>query len=628
MSRADTGLVFLPRRDENIVITMEHPVMKLTPRHEAFVVMLGAAVLVLVLGYWTGICPGETLFGGGFTELHWNVQDWNGHYWNWWHFSKVYSGQASFFETPFEFFPAGLNTANIHGDLLLRMVGGLLALFISPDWTHTVLVLLLVWGNAVGGYALVKRLCGDPAAGIFTALLFVFSGVITWSINTGNLEYGFFAPICFYLIFLDRVFETGKTRDIAVAAVLGVAAIMTNQVYVFLVAPLSGILFAFRWQGLSKQRRLAVAAVAAVAALLLLPMGIIHVVSSDGSTAAFKHDVPKLEGANLGQEHGVPSLNSYEFANYLPWIHAADREDSQTTWSFWIVLLLAVVLLPWRTLPWVVSGLFFLVLASGPYSISGEGFGEPVVTRLPFYYLYRWVPFFERIHFPHRLFSFTLLCFGVAGGMGLSALRRRIQNRISPRIALLIVGIIVFAAGTELVVRWTIRVMPAAAEVAWYEQLGESGEYTPLVVFPFDLGVLDARHLYYQTRHGQPLFNGTFPRYIPKALPTRELLESNLFINHAYQLQFEILPPLVRLIYIRIPALEDEPRLSAVRSSLKDLHAAGLRQIVLHKELRFGPELVLKVPETAALRMFLGDALGIPLHEDEDVLVWDLPATD
>jgi hypothetical protein len=597
-----------------------------------------------------GFDPGRDHPGGGYHEISWDLVDWNVHYWSTWEFRQVLDSGA--LRSWSEFHPVGLDTVTVRGDVALMSMAGLVGQVLSPANTYLVVILALLIGNGLGGYLLVRSLTGNRLAGVATGLLFVFSGVTTWAVNTGNIEYGFWLWICLYLVVLDRLLQRGGIGNAALGAVLAVLAILTNFVFAFHLVLLSALMLAFRVRRLDRRRWLAVGLLVVLCGALLVPFAALF--RSSGKERGQLLLPPAAEVQPHLVAGRTPLENSYSLVDYYPWnrgstrdhgeIRYYNRDDGDVYWFALAALVLAVVLRPRRSGVWVLAGGAFFVLALGPFWII-RGEDADRIVHLPYYLAIRFVPLYYRIYFPHRIVAFAWLSLGVVLGlvvdrlMGMAARRRNVgmvglgrKGKLpltGPTLAMLVGLLLVGAVAWELGSTWGLRHVERVEINPFYRQIGEEAERFALVVFPMDFGVFDGRYLYWQTEHGKALFNGAVPRYFgEEGVPNLHILEDNPILRRAYELQPMHMPKHILVAMLELePASYDLDR-AALDWAIDDLLREGFRYIVVHRTVTWEPGLTYELGEGNDLEAFFDHALGEPAYADAELVAYDLREAD
>jgi len=592
----------------------------------AYTALLGTA-LVGILGF----VPWRHHLGGRFTLLSWSHVDWNIHYWNLWEFRRIYLGDPNLFHTAAEFFPEGLDTLTVQGDPLLKLIGGLIGIFASADTVFLLMTLLVLLGNAMGGYVLGRSLTGSRGAGFFLGLLLMFCGATAWSVNTGNLENGLWLWLCLYLAYFCKVLRSGRWQDAVAAAVFAWFAGLSNLTFMHQLIPLSGILLLFGVRSWTWRKLRSTALMCGVIALLMLPLVLAFLGERRSNRESYavgfflEHEI-----SNIGAM-ALPMLNSYSPSRYLPWnrvehglhldTHEFNKEDADT-YYFMVVLLAFSILFALRSSgPWLAAAALFGSFALGPFYISVAS-GSPKLYALPFSLAYAYLPLYDHIHFPHRIFNFAILAGGVAMAFAVERLLR-FDRRTTVALMAALIGI---GCGGELLSKWAVRTVPIAETSPFYDGLRDDAEEYGIVVFPLDFGIIDSRYLYHQNHHRKPLFNGSVPRYFGEdGIPTFRFLKANAILTRAYNLQKEYLVDRVNLTFVDTPDVWGLLHPHDVEIAREQLARANLRYVVLQRVVEWEPGLAMVIPPDNALHDFFATTLGEPVYRDRELVAFEVP---
>ena len=591
----------------------------------AYAGLLGAA-LVGILGF----VPWRHHLGGKFTLLSWSHVDWNIHYWNLWEFRRIYLGDPSLFHTSAEFYPEGLDTLTVQGDPMLKLMGGFVGIFASADSVFLLMALLVLLGNAMGGYVLGRTLTHSRVAGFFLGLLLMLCGGTAWSVNTGNLENGMWLWLCLYLTYFCKVLRDGRWQDAAAAAVLAAFAGLTNLAIMHQLVPLSGMLLVYHVRSWTWRTLRATGLMCGLIVLLMLPLVIAFLGERKSNRESYavgfflEHEI-----SNIGAM-ALPMLNSYPPSRYLPWervehglhldTHEFNKEDADT-YFFMIVLLAFSAMFAWRqSAPWLAAAVVFGSFALGPFYISVSS-GSPKLYALPFSLAYAYLPLYDHIHFPHRIFNFAILTGGVAMAFGVQRLLQ-FDRRTTVVLMTALIGI---GCGGELLSKWAVRIVDIGETSAFYDGLRDDEEVYGIVVFPLDFGIIDSRYLYHQNHHRKPLFNGSVPRYFGEdGIPTWQFLKTNAILTRAYVLQKEYLLDRVNLTFVDTTDVWGRLHPHDVQIARAQLAGANLRYVVLQRVVEWEPGLSMVIPPDNSLHDFFATTLGEPVYRDEKLVAFEV----
>ena len=597
---------------------------------EAGIALVAYAVLLALALATIGFNPLRDDPGGDFEAVSWSLVDWNNHYWNLWQFQRVYKGEPVLYHTDAEFFPVGLDTRTVQGDPFLKLLGGLFSLVFPAPVTYLLVVLLVFLGNGVGGFVLVRSLTGSRVAGFVSGLLLCFAGATAWSVNTGNLESGLWLWMCLYLTYFCKVLRDGRWQDAVAAGVLGSFTGLTNLAVMHQLIPLSGMLLVFHVRSWTWRKLRATGLMCGLIALLMLPLVLAFVGDRKSNRESYavgfflEHEI-----SNIGAM-ALPMLNSYPPSRYLPWerveqgmhldTHEFNKEDADTYYFMVVLLVFSVMFTMRRSAPWLAAAVLFGSFALGPFYISVSS-GSPKLYALPFSLAYAYLPLYDHIHFPHRIFNFAILTGGVVMAFAVERLLR-FDRRTTVILMAALIGI---GCGGELLSKWAMRTVAIGETSAFYDGLRDDEEEYGIVVFPLDFGIIDSRYLYDQNHHRKPLFNGSVPRYFGEdGIPTWRFLKSNAILTRAYMLQQEYLLDRVNLTFVDTTDVWGLLHPQDLEIARAQLAGANLRYIVLQRVVEWEPGLSMVIPPDNTLHDFFATTLGEPVYRDQKLVAFEI----
>lgn len=440
-------------------------------------------------------------------------------------------------------------------------------------------------------------------------------GFVPWSINTGNLDYGIWLWNCLYLLNFMKLLEDGGKRHAAFSALFAVLATLTNFVNLMMLALFSAVLLAFHLSRLTRRHLACLAALCAAILLALAPLLIGFAAENRGRS--YRETIERTGSGQARPEAFAPYHDSVPLLFYMPW-QKGGRGQGKTT-NYFVVLALAGASLFFRrkeALPWLAAAGFFFVMSLGPYlKLASDAPPGPEAEplALPYLLFHQIVPFFYRVQFPSRMFAFALLPLTVAAGLGVQA-PAWLKGHKARAAA---VTALTLALLLEMGVAWQLRPRRKPAVHSFYQGLAAQETPTALIELPFNFDKLDGDYVYYQTRHGKPLFNGLFPPFFTQD-PTNGLAGGNLFLREAIRLQE---PLFVDDPHLARPWIDIvEPRHDTVEESVAELAGKGFAFVVLHKTIiptRRG--LTWRHEE---LQRFLNRTLGPPTFDDDELAVY------
>ena len=589
----------------------------------------------------TGFDPGTHYIGRGMDFI-----DWNAHFWSIWHYQQSLMGNDAFFHTSLELYPHGLDTFTMHGTIIESMVGGFLALFFGMEGALLAVIAFTLLGNALGGYWLVRKMTGEVVPGLVIGLAFSMNGIVAWSINTGNLDHGIWLWHCLFIWYFIRMLEDSGWKNTVLASVFAWLAMLTGFSHILLLTLFGIVLVLCRVHRLRKPQWKMLALFVALTTSLLSPL--LYSFLEESRTRSNEQLRPSDETAQAVVVSGAEAPqslfarpvkftravidDSIPAVDYLPWVDADDGKN-QTYFFLWLLVLVALVVEPRKAWPWVVAGAAFFLVALGPVLKGGVesryGAGYPGVP-MPYMFFYKNLPFFYRIQFPSRIFAYSILALGVAGGLGtFGALRLLRGRRAWLRNGL--VAALLLGALFEMSARWDVVVREKPYINPFYSRLYEMPERFAIIEVPFNFNVVDSKHLFMQVRHEKPVFNGIYPPYFADD-PSRGLVRGNMFLRWIVRRQAEffggaktLMSP-ISLASFKRWFIRDADRLPMQEAGLgaaaEDLVEIGFRYLLVHKTI-----VDRGVDYQWPSDRFFSDLerhLGEPVYEDWELVAFDL----
>jgi hypothetical protein len=572
------------------------------------------SAIVLIALLLKGYSPANHLVGDGLA-----FSDWAGHMWTYWHYGQCLAGNDSCFTTGALFFPNISDALVLRGDLLFGFLFGLPAALWSMKIAWTLAAFFVLIGNGLGGYILVRTITGSRLGAALAGLVLVFCGQTSWGLNTGNIEYASRLWVCLFIAFLFRVVAGAKSRDVVLAGLFGAFAILSNFADAFHLPFFALILIAFMAWRIDRRRLVALAAVVGLVAILCAPVGwVFHEQSSNRHYA----ETTIEQEAN---EISVALQNSHSLGEYLPWNRIQNTHGSADTYFLLLALaILGAVFMRRKTLPWLAAAFVLFLLSLGPYlQIHDGGAGATTVTNmpLPFLFAHEYIPFYFRMQFPARIFSYALIALAELAGYGAGLLHKISKPNLRKAATFAIVLLTVI----ELFSAWKIHTTPDIQVHSFYESLRADKNDIALIEIPFNFANVDATYQYFQTVHQKPMFNGMFAPFLRED-PTAGLLTKNALLAKIEALQQPILAPWSQSLGFRQATSSADNATSEVTDysvAAQQLSDMGFRFLILHLSLPWENGRLMIAPH-GPLATFLFDAIGPPVLQDNELIVFDL----
>lgn len=592
---------------------------------EAPIVLALFGLVLTVLLAAKGFSCQEHFFGLGLSGA-----DWPAKFCGPWTYRRVFLGQDGPFHFNSLFYPYGFGMVVLNNGQLTSLLGGFFALITSPIRAHYLMFSYLLLGNGLGGYLLVRRLTGNRIAAWSSGLLMMLSGFTAWSLNHLHFEYGGWLWICLFLLFLDRLFKSGKRKDILPAVIFGSIACLANLIYAIHLALLSGLLVAFLARTLDKKKIVNLTLTALLIAALLSPMVVLFIKDYSNiqylPTSASDQKTAENSSPDKIDSPVVPLMASHALNEYAPWNKKHQSEpDADTYYFLWILTGLSLVLMRRRSTPWLVAAGVFFLLSLGPYLQWLDQSDQRIVTSvpLPFLVAFEKIPLFSLIQFPNRIFSFVLISLCVVMGFVIDHL-----TKSGPKGKKLLVScLIVCWTLAELSAGWSVQLVKKPPLNPFYQKIAQMPEDFALIELPFNFANIDFIYIYYQAWHGKSLFNGG--RHPSRQDdPTRGLLGGNPLLRRINQMQKTLIHredmPDTFVFRVEEDGPTASPEVTDLYRGAEDLARLGFRYVICHKELAWdGGNFYL--PKDSGLPELLDSALGQPTYQDQELIVWRLP---
>lgn len=529
-------------------------------------------VLLSVLMTWPLAQHLNTHFGSTDTDMF-NV------YWgNWWVGQALATGQNPYM-TKYLVYPMGFNLATFAFSPFIALLWLPLNWIVSPIAAYNLVVWVTIVLGCLAMDQLVRYLTGNGWAALVAGITFGFAPCLVAE-RASHLNMSMMVWIPWAALLLTRLMREAKIRDAVLLAVTIGLAFLTRLQVGMLVLLFSGIYFIGLALVQCKQRhKLAIRrlVLAGLLSLLLISPLLIYTwraLQQPGAESLLRWNAEDYQTDLLA--YVLPPPQHPLFGS---WTEAIYEQRFQVNIRYWayigiVPLLLAfyAVKTRWREAwPWLLTSLFFFVLALGPWlRLSGKVY--PVI-KLP----YSLAPdLFSTIglNWPNR-FNLALmpaLCVLV----GLACAQISVRSK-KPWI-LLIPALLILS---EYLVA-PIPLTAAPSHSPFYDQMAADTDDYALVDLPLTREASEV-HRYYQTLHHKPIVGGWDHRVPASTLAfidgnpllgtwrgndqsevtldeaLTELSEANVryFVIHKDQL--ETVPERMRsLIFVSKPVYEDE----------------------------------------------------------------------
>ncbi len=461
--------------------------------------LLAAAALT-----WPMVAEMETMVVGG--------GEFGGWLWRqWWHFQEI-DALAAADLSAFEHLRAlvGLGRYPETGNILdILLISYPLDQLLGFPWHHNVKVLLILVGNGICAYALARTYSDSWLVGLAAGMVAVVNPLAIQDVNGTGLRQVLLWWLLLFPIALRRATRTGRSLD---GVWVGLCFTLVATFYWFygLFAGMFGLIWMVH-DGITRRpgwrrtlRWLVPAASVAILGVFLFLLPYFAAGQADAQRSGM--DLPELSFFLSFPAYDTIAAAPLRPTTYEENILSSLRRVIVSAWpadhvlnpyhgvqSFPIMVFIAGVLPAFfvrRAWIWLGVWTLFWVGTMGPFLKLGADkdstdvimLGEYVI-RLPYVWMFKWVPGMSRMFAPYRMSSMVVVSSVVLVATGLGALRRRWQI---PAALLVIAGVTAqpfwhidtgpVAEGVQEPPLWRIPTVVSPFSVPdWYTEMDPDG---------------------------------------------------------------------------------------------------------------------------------------------------------
>ena len=533
----------------------------------------------------------------------------------------IWSGDLSL-TTDYIFYPNGSNLVRLYGsDLLYPVVLSPLVHLLGPAMVYNCKILFSFAAAPYGAYLILRHLRVTRPAAWCGGAVFIATPYFLLETFNGVSELVSVEWIPFAILFLLRVQDRGRMRDVALAALffcLSTYASGYNAFFLLLFGvvylPVVSItLFRQRrpWRELRIKQLIILGALCGIG---LVPLAVLHKMSDTSKSVESEHSGMLQPSLNPGSDSSAELVTFFRPGrNEIPLVsrdgdgNMHKKFTTYTTYMGYGVLALALVgVLGYRQRSrlWWIMALFFFLVALGPFlrfkdvpmTIGDYGIPMPSIV------LYYLIPGFEvTVRHTYRYVTMLHLVMAVLAGLGLqwliaaqlSAAKRHFI--VAGALALCLTEVLAFGPAPYPVPR-TPREVPGV-----YQELARHKETYGIVELPYE-DYLDYLQplLFYQTVHGKKLLAGAVHHRIgpPElALINKVPLATNFMHEET--------------IASRLKGIE-------ARASVQALYRANFRYVIMHDRMFKSAAMA------ARANKFLTGVLGQPQLKPGGIRVYEI----
>lgn len=510
--------------------------------------------------------------------------------WNdWWLRKCLLEGNNPFYTT-WMFYPEGVSLVYHNFSWLNTLVRLPLSAILGSISAYNLVFILNLTLGGVAMYVLARYLTEDKKAAFLAGLIFAFWPFRLAHFNRPNTITTQWAPLG--LLFVIRTIREGREwRDGLLAGLfLGLAG-LTRWLQLALAGVVTALYLACslllereRW---TAKTFAALALAGFVTALLVAPVG------APLLLAQVRGGSGEVTDASLAwSRKGTDLVGYFVPARGHPvfdvWLEGLWFRMSQESFIGYIALALALygaVRMRRKAIPWLVmAGLLFTFSLGADLRVAGRISGVPMPYRLV-----RSTLFASLLREPRRLslvLGLPIAILAAWGGEGLLGRLDQFGKQWLRWIAVLLIAVLILF---EYLLSPFPTIRPQVS--SFYDQLARQQEQFALLELPMGNTTPAKFYMYYTTVHGKPLVEGHVSRMSPQVYH---------FIDSI---------PLTRSLHKdgEIPVT-----LNDISRQLQQLSDAGVRYVILHKDLAEGEQIA-----------HWRDWLAVePAYEDEQIVVF------
>lgn len=570
----------------------------------------GALVGALALGLYVA------LFGGDLGSLAarflgQEAVDAYGTHWFYWFVERSLAEHTSMSHTDLYFFPFGKDIyAHTGANVLDAIIALPFRLALGAVRGYNAFVLAALLANGLAAWRLMGQFTSSRVARIVGAALYALNPFLLAELRVGRPTQVFqpFLPLFFY--HLLRFEEEGWRH----ALLGGLHLALTAFIYWFyaIFAGMIAVVHFLQRAILHPARRqflLRHVAAAAISLAFVAPAALPLIFSTvEGDTPGLlaEPEWPYLnmemvtgEGVKIGQYQFQPLLRANGYLIHDDGADVFFPDATVLTFTQVVLVALGLALSRHRWVLGSMLGAALLIAVGHVVWLGGPALPNPLYVLMV-----KVIPFMRRLWWPGRALVLVSLLGGVLAAAGLHEVRQRWPRLVLPLglLSLLSFGYELRALGYQPFPTWDATIPAGYACLA-------QGPPGAIIELPY---ARSQAHLYYQTRHGRPIFGGMVednPVFTPEA--QRALARDNSFLALLLKLSKD-------------PSVKGE----FTPEDSEAVHALGYRYVVVqHAGLMIGSSARRLVDpalsgRSASLLRRLTALLDRPVYTDPDITIF------
>jgi hypothetical protein len=391
----------------------------------------------------------------------------------------------------------------------------LLSIFHDPILVCNLLfILMAVCLSGFFMYLLVLYFTKNHFASFVAGLIFTFSPYRFGHLNHFKIHFIFYFPLI--ILFLDRYLRNRKLKDLICFVIFFVLQFLVSSYLAFYLVFLVGI-YILGFYLIKKEMfhfpsfiKLILALM--VAGLMIFPF-IYPYIKAKKEIGLARPIFLIQESAPTPKDFFSIGFDNklYNFLRSKGWFPPVAQFDAekQLFFGFGALFLSIIGLFIKNRLKWLFLAvtLFAMIVSLGPYYHTGSRY-----VKMPYFYLYQYLPGFSGLNFSGRLTNLTIFGVSVLAGWGILVIIDQFKKKwLKALVGVMVLSVIFSEIFSPPISTAKVKTKQEFAPV-YYWLAEQPGDFA-IIEFPFWNG-LESERMYYSTLHWKKLYNG-FSSFFP-----------------------------------------------------------------------------------------------------------------
>ena len=574
---------------------------------------------------------------------------------SWW-FKFSRENNLNMWHSNFRLYPFGIEIIR-YGSFLIPLLTSFVLNFSSPVFAYNFSVFIAVFLSAIFTYLLVRYLTDNNYAAFISGLIYAFSPYVYWEIWQGSLDLIHVEWIPLYCLFLFKLVKNKASLLNTICAFLILLIACFSNWYYGLFLILFTLLFAgyetmvLKNKLLLKNFLMKIVLVLFFVTISTAPFLIkinkqLHVSSDDRKVnwslsriQSILKDFREKQLEDISMEFKdslfsnikdcrdmlplIISNDSISIADILKSFTPRGKErphKSFFTPSTLILLIFSLLILESRVKRFYFSiAFFFFIFSLGPYLVIIHN--SKIISYLPAILLYRFLPGFTILGcHPYRFSIIVILMSAVLIGELLTSLSKKYHLSYAQPYFIWLACLMTLEPVINPAIPYPLPSLDARIPFV-YKILPESEKFAILETPVYQLIFLNRPHIYYQTFHHKPVWNGRDSFFDPTSKHLNFVLKNGFLRDLIIMFNYDS---------ISYPVTRDR-----YEASIAQLKEYNFRYLIFHcKEIFYNPfastyRISIPSAETSlqiSLRMllFLNRVLGPPVKFSDGLALYKI----